>query len=238
MAKETKTNAKTGKENKGLLDEVERVVASGAVDPTPAPCADGRAGSADRFADAMNPPEKPFDGSADPADSAVDTTADAVGDGESDKDKPVRRKGIQGKINEYCATLSREEVVEKCRLGGIRSGESRRIKRDGGKTAREAILMILANEVPEKTVDKLMGEYKAMLKDPEARKNLDGMSVLMARMYLEATENGNVKAAEFVRDTAGYKPVEQVQLDASVMTDQDRALMDKVAKRVGIKPEE
>jgi hypothetical protein len=55
---------------------------------------------------------------------------------------------------------------------------------------------------------------------------------LLAAMYRQATE-GNVKAGQFVRDTIGEQPT--AKQDVSVtMTDDDKALLDQVQKRLGI----
>ena len=43
---------------------------------------------------------------------------------------------------------------------------------------------------------------------------------------------GDVKAAAFVRDSAGDKPVDQVQQVGEVLTDEDRLLMQRVAERM------
>ena len=56
--------------------------------------------------------------------------------------------------------------------------------------------------------------------------------LVAARMAIEAIANGDTKAATFVRDSAGDKPVEQQEISANVMTDADRALLAKVSKRV------
>ena len=45
-------------------------------------------------------------------------------------------------------------------------------------------------------------------------------------------QQGNVKAATFVRDTAGDMPTTKVQADVG-MTDADRALLAKVGARLG-----
>lgn len=43
---------------------------------------------------------------------------------------------------------------------------------------------------------------------------------------------GDVKAAVFVRDSAGDKPIDQVQQVGEVLTDEDRLLMQRVAERM------
>lgn len=49
-----------------------------------------------------------------------------------------------------------------------------------------------------------------------------------------AAIQGSTKAAEYIRDSAGDKPGENVRLDADLMTPGDRALLDKLAAKMGI----
>lgn len=49
-----------------------------------------------------------------------------------------------------------------------------------------------------------------------------------------AAMQGSTKAAEFVRDSVGDKPGENVRLDADFMTEGDRALLAKLAASMGI----
>jgi hypothetical protein len=43
---------------------------------------------------------------------------------------------------------------------------------------------------------------------------------------------GDVKAAQFIRDTIGEKPADTVDLNANVMTEADKALIDKLKARM------
>ena len=49
-----------------------------------------------------------------------------------------------------------------------------------------------------------------------------------------AAMQGNTKAAEYIRDSVGDKPGENVQLNADIMTDGDRALLAKLAESMGV----
>ena len=44
---------------------------------------------------------------------------------------------------------------------------------------------------------------------------------------------GNMKAYELVRDTNGDKPIDKVEVTENITTDQDRELMQQIAKRLG-----
>jgi hypothetical protein len=53
----------------------------------------------------------------------------------------------------------------------------------------------------------------------------------MAAMYIQALR-GNVKAAQFIRDTIGQAPITKQEISADITTEADRALMEKITKRL------
>lgn len=67
-------------------------------------------------------------------------------------------------------------------------------------------------------------------KDENGRTGLENVTVAM----YERAQAGDVKAAQFIRDTAGEKPTDTVDLNANVMTEADKALIDKLKNRTGI----
>lgn len=124
--------------------------------------------------------------------------------------------------------ISKEEARQRSSNGGKASGEARRRKRD----MREMARMMLNNAMHDDAVAESIGENVELLEDENGKVDKSAMAVMLAKMILEA-QSGNVKAADFVRDTAGYKPKEQVELDATV-TEADKALLEKVSKRLNI----
>lgn len=89
---------------------------------------------------------------------------------------------------------SPNEVRENGKKGGIASGKARRQK----KLLRECLEILLEKEMTDKK-----GE------------TMTGAEALSAKLFKEAMK-GNVKAFEVLRDTAGQKPVEKVQMNADV----------------------
>lgn len=84
----------------------------------------------------------------------------------------------------------------------------------------EEIAKALAKEVDIEAIRALAQEKSASLQ-----------TLVLASMSLQAIA-GNVKAADFVRDTAGYKPTDKQEITADIMTDADRALLNKVSARI------
>lgn len=117
--------------------------------------------------------------------------------------------------------LDPEKQKELSSLGGKASQEQIRNKRSLNDLARAMLDRVMT----EKQVDEVLGDGKNIAED-----NTVG-GVMLAKM-VQVAMSGSFKAAEFVRDTAGYKPKNEVELNAEIMSDSDRSLMDKIGKRL------
>lgn len=103
--------------------------------------------------------------------------------------------------DEKIKALTPEERREAGRLGGIASGKVRKKK----KTMRAIYESLAGQKVNGETVQKLQGTLKKVKKDLTVEESIVLAQVLMAQA-------GDTRAAEFLRDTAGEKPVEKVQI--------------------------
>ena len=121
--------------------------------------------------------------------------------------------------------LSEEEQKEIRSKGGKASGEARRKKRD----MREVAKAILEHAMNEAQIDEVLGSSKDLL---DGDKSV--MAVLTARMVQEAGK-GSYKHYETLRDTAGFKPKDEIGISADIMTDADRELVEKVNRRLEAK---
>ncbi len=106
----------------------------------------------------------------------------------------------KGKATQF---KSGEDAAENGKKGGTASGASRRRKR----AMRQAASMLLNTQIPAnarapfmKTVKALLGAFGYELNDATYQ------DALLAGIMLEAMK-GDVRAAEFIRDTAGESPV-------------------------------
>lgn len=88
------------------------------------------------------------------------------------------------------------------------------------KTFREAIDIMLGAKASKQNIEEL--------KLKEDATNLD---VIIAAA-LKQSAHGNVKAMDFIRDTAGEKPIEQLSADISGLSDDDRAMLENIKKRL------
>lgn len=131
---------------------------------------------------------------------------------------------------ENLRTMEPEKKKELQQKGAAISNE-RQAKR---RTIREICTELLAMELPSKTA----------ITDDEAREIAEKMSEAtgkpvtvydaIACAQAAAAMQGNTKAAEYIRDSVGDKPGENVQLNADIMTDGDRALLAKLAESMGV----
>lgn len=117
---------------------------------------------------------------------------------------------------EVNARKTPEERRESASKAGKASAEAKKRR----KTAREIYEAMLSRPAS----DQVMGGLPDL---PDGATNYD---VMLARMMFSA-QKGSVKAAQFVRDTAGDQPTTKVEADIG-MTDGDRALLEKVAERI------
>ena len=93
------------------------------------------------------------------------------------------------------------------------------------KSMKEQLIEFLDGKVDRETAEKYLGPDAKGLADD----NLTYQGLMAARMWQEATEKGNAKAAEFIRDTSGQKEKTEISLQGDFMTDADRALVSNMA---------
>lgn len=133
------------------------------------------------------------------------------------EDKKEDNKGLQNLIpfNE----LTEEQHRAIARAGGLKSAEVRKAR----KTGREIAQQLLAMEMSDDQIDDVLAGAKAILGDDKSV-----YAVMQAKM-IQCANMGDVKAATFVRDTAGDKPDDKIQLETDPITDGDRELLQNVA---------
>ena len=97
----------------------------------------------------------------------------------------------------------------------------RKIQSEGGKTVQAAIRQ-------RRTFKEQIDIYLAQKNRETGRTGLEDVALAM----MERAAMGDVKAAQFLRDTAGEKPAETIDLSADITTEADRALMEKLKARM------
>ena len=119
-------------------------------------------------------------------------------------------------IEEVNRRQTREQKSANCSKAGKASGKARRDNR----TLKEIALELMAAEASPEDIKK----YNL----PEGVSN----AVVMTAAAIKKAREGDMKAYESLRDTAGQMPTKEVQVSAEVFTEANKALLDKVADRI------
>ena len=75
-------------------------------------------------------------------------------------------------------------------------------------------------------------EVDILLGNVDKKTGKTGLESITLAQY-ERALTGDTKAYQALRDTAGEKPAETIDLSADIMTDEDRKLMERINKRLG-----
>ena len=118
--------------------------------------------------------------------------------------------------------LSADDHKKLCSLGGKKTQE----KINKQRTLNDIAKTMLSVELTESSIQEILGDSIQLIGDDKS-----SGAVMIAKMIQQACA-GSFKAAEFVRDTAGYKPKNDIEITADIMTDEDRSLIDKLNKRL------
>lgn len=119
-------------------------------------------------------------------------------------------------------SLSDRSVEDRKRLGSI-GGLKAKENREARKNINELAKAMLEQTVTEKQIKSVLGDDTTMLLD-------NSVASVMLGAMIKSALNGSFKAFEAVRDTAGYKPKNEIELNADIMTENDKALIDKALK--------
>ena len=96
------------------------------------------------------------------------------------------------------------------------------------KTMKEQALTMLNTAVSREYAKKLIGEKADLIDDDD----LTIQAVMNVALLQSILETGNAKAYETLRDTSGQNVKNELQITADIMTDSDRALIDKINRRL------
>lgn len=118
-----------------------------------------------------------------------------------------------------CRTM--DERKEIGRRGIIKTQERKAEK----KNLQEIARAMLEQTASEKMIKAVLGDSTETMQDSTFG------SLLIAKGLIEALQ-GSFKWAEFVRDTSGQRPKNEMEISADIITDSDRALLDKLTSEM------
>jgi len=110
----------------------------------------------------------------------------------------------------------RLEIVKK-------SHEKQRENIEKKKNINELAKAMLELTLNDRQIKAVMGDDTNILPD-------DTVASVMIGAMIKSAMAGSFKAFEAVRDTAGYRPKDMLQVEADIMSDADRSLIDKALK--------
>lgn len=113
----------------------------------------------------------------------------------------------------------------------VKGGKARAQQMINNVTWKEQALKLLATKVSKEQAIAMIGD-DANLLPTDADLTVQG--VLTVKVMQEFIANGNVKALEFLRDTSGQKPTNEIEITADIMTDYDRKLLESVSNRLNV----
>jgi len=99
------------------------------------------------------------------------------------------------------------------------------------KTARQSLKSILTLKLTDDIIDIADIDQSIVARVKRDNPNATLYDLIQAVAVGKALD-GNVKAMEYVRDTHGDKPIEHVEITDNVTTEEDRAMFQKIAKRL------
>ena len=120
-----------------------------------------------------------------------------------------------------------EEQREICSKGG------KAVQKIHGekKTARESLQRMLSILATPEILQ--AADIETALADRLKRENPDmTLYDVMNAAAIGKAISGNVASMQYVRDTAGDKPKDQIELTSNIMTDQDRELLQQISSRI------
>ena len=118
--------------------------------------------------------------------------------------------------------LADRTIEERQKLGSI-GGKKAKENRDAKKNFNELAKAMLEQTLTESQIKDILGDKTTMLLD-----NTVASTILGA--MIQGALDGSFKCAEFVRDSAGYRPKDMLEVQADIMSDADRSLIDKALK--------
>jgi len=125
--------------------------------------------------------------------------------------------------------LTEEERQRQIELS-VKGGQIRGEQIKNAKTWKEVCNDVLKTRVNREKAVKYIGDDVDLLVFDE--KGLCSLQEVLTIRSMQIASEGNVKALEFMRDTSGQKPRDEIDVRADIMTDADRSLLDNIKARL------
>ena len=147
-----------------------------------------------------------------------------------------KTKGYSKQVINQCKNLKPlnerdPEEAKAIRRKGAEAINKARGEKKNAKQILDEILPLFANRDTIRSSDSIPEDIKQEI----LRRNIDVTHYhLVYLALLSEAEKGNVKAIETLRDTAGDKPITETHNLNEIITESDKALIEKIGKRLNI----
>lgn len=155
-------------------------------------------------------------------DNIINTNTADTGSNNNIYNNSTDPESARKRLDDFRAGRSSEEL----HAIAVKAGKAAQEAQKRRKTFQEQARALLERTASRESVSNVLGDSATEF-FPEGQASAG--ELLLARMMLEGW-NGNTRAAEFTRDTAGYKPTQEISVEG--MDDAARSLLDNVAKRL------
>jgi general stress protein YciG len=160
---------------------------------------------------------------------------------ESKEEKTLYRKIIDGDAEPVGSQKGWKNLEKRTSFNEMDPERRREICRKGAeavnklhgekKTAKQSLEKILTLKIDSEIMS--AADVPRELADKLRRDNPDAtLYDLIQIVAVGRAVGGNIKAAEYIRDTHGDKPIERVEVTDNVTTDADRELMRQLSERL------
>ena len=147
------------------------------------------------------------------------------------KSGEIKHKQIEASINNLKPfNQMSEEEAYKIRRKGWEAMQKIKGERKTAKESLEQFLPLFAENIADD--ENIPQEIKDLIKDNKEIK-VTQYDLIMLSMINQARQ-GSVKAAEYIRDTYGDRPIKESHTINETISVSDKALIDKIANRLNI----
>lgn len=123
-----------------------------------------------------------------------------------------------------------EEERKRVREIAVKGGKATQECLKKAKTFKDVCNQALTTKVSREKAMSFVGDDIDLI--PFDENGFTDMQTVLSVRAMRISADGNAKYLEFVRDTSGQKPKDEMTITADIMTDNDRALIDKINRRL------
>jgi hypothetical protein len=123
-----------------------------------------------------------------------------------------------------------EEERERVKEIAVKGGKATQECLKKARSFKDVCNQALTTKVSREKAVSFVGDDIDLI--PFDENGFTDMQTVLSVRALRISADGNAKYLEFIRDTSGQKPKDEMSITADIMTDSDRALIENINKRL------